>query len=115
ARGMEDLERNYGKYRANNELDAKIKSLIKGADGFFKNYDVNVDKGIFEALTPAFKNYLDKRFVIPSLNNPKLTEAVYSKSILVNKEKYVAFLNKLTEKSFSKLAKDPGYKLFMES
>ena len=115
ARNMEDLERNYEKYKANKELEVKVKNLIASAENFFKNYDVNVDKGIFEVQTPAFKNYLDKRFVIASLNNPKLSSEIYSKSIFVNKEKYSAFLNKLTDKSFAKLAKDPGYKLFVES
>ena len=114
ARTMEDIERNYAKYKASNELDAKIQAIVKSADGFFKNYDVNVDKGIFEALTPAFRSYLDKRFVIGSLSNQKLASDIYSKSIFVNKEKYVAFLSKFSEKSLATLKKDPGYKLFVE-
>lgn len=116
ARNIEDLERNYGKYKESGELQKRIDNLKKGAEGFFKDYDATVDQGIFEILTPEFKNYLDPRFSIPSLKNAKLGKAIYTKSIFVNKDKYLAFLNKFTdESSFAKLKKDPGYQLFKES
>lgn len=114
ARSVEDLERNFARYKEKNEVEARINSLIAGADGFFKNYDAQVDKGIFEALTPAFKGYLNPQFAVESLNNSKQLQSVFSKSFLVNKEKYVAYLKKLNEKSLKKLSKDPGYKLFKE-
>lgn len=114
ARSVEDLERNFARYKEKNEVDAKIRSLIAAADGFFKNYNADVDKGIFDVLTPAFKGYLDPSFSIESLNNKKQLASIFSKSFLVDKDKYVAYLKKLNEKSLKKLMKDPGYLLFKE-
>ncbi len=114
ARGIEDLERNYSKYKEAGELESRIATLKKGAEGFFKDYDPKVDKAIFDALTPAFKNYLDPKFSIAELSNEELSKNIYSKSILVSKERYLAFLDKLTDKTLKKLSKDPGYTYFKQ-
>ena len=115
ARGLEDLERNYAKYKEAGELEKKLEAMQKGADNFFKDYDVKVDQGIFDVLTVEFKKYLDPKFAVSTLNKSDLSNAVYSKSILVNKERYVAFLKSFSEKkSFKKLQKDPGYAHFKE-
>lgn len=116
ARGMYDYETNYAKYRENGEWDKRVESTLNGVDGFFKNYDVNVDKGIFEIQTPAFINYLNNQFEVPALQDPKLIASVYSKTMFADKEKYRAFLEKLKsgEKAFKLLNKDPGYQLFKQ-
>lgn len=115
SRSIYDLEKNYAKYKVNNELQARITNLKLAAESFFKNYDVTVDEGIFKALTPAFKKYLNGKYEISSLNNDKVLQAIYKKSVFVSKEKYLAFLDKFTEKSFKKINKDPGFMLFKQS
>ena len=50
-RSTNDLIMNYEKYEENGELDEKKKALIKGAEGFFKNYDQEIDAEIFTHLT----------------------------------------------------------------
>jgi hypothetical protein len=111
-----DLEQAYGNLRNSKELDKRIDAIITGLDGFYKNYDVQVDQGIFEIQTPAFVNYLDGKFTIPSLQNTKQLNSIYAKSLLINPEKFKAFLLKLknSEKGFAALKKDPAYKLYSE-
>jgi hypothetical protein len=41
-----------------------------------------------------------------------LSKVIYSKSILTNKDRYVAFLKGFKKKSIAKLKKDAGYKLY---
>lgn len=116
ARALEDIEKNYARYKESGELQKKIDNLIKGADAFFKDYDAQVDKNIYRVLTQEFVQHVDGQFAIGSMKQADNSEALYAKSIFVNKEKYVAFLKKLTsEAAFKKLAKDPGYSLFKEA
>ncbi|HLP55649.1 MAG TPA: S46 family peptidase [Fluviicola sp.] len=115
ARALEDLETNYDKYKASGELQKKIDNLIKGSDAFFKDYDAKVDRDIFNLLTAEFNKYAEGQYAVAGAQKAGLSEAIYTKSILVNKEKYVAFLKKLSEgNAFKKLKKDAGYNLFKE-
>jgi hypothetical protein len=107
-----DIEKNYAKYKETGELQKKIDGLKNGIDGFFKDYDLGTDKKIFDVLTNEFKGYLGSNYAIETLNNSKLSATIYAKSILVNKEKMASLLQNLTEKSFEKLQKDPGYAHF---
>jgi hypothetical protein len=108
AEALNDLMTNYAKYVETKEINKKIESLIAGADGFFKNYDVNVDRGIFELLTDEYK----KQTAISEVpySSKILTNLIFSSSIFTSKERYVGFLKSFKEKSFKKLMKDPGYK-----
>jgi hypothetical protein len=116
ARSVSDIETNYDKYAASGELDKKLETMKKSADAFFKDYDAKVDQGIFDVLTPEFRSYLDPEFAIAALGKKDLSKLIYTKSVLVNKERYVAFLDKAKDKAaFKKLAKDPGYMLFTEA
>jgi hypothetical protein len=111
-RSLEDIEKNYEKYKTDGTLKTKIDNFKKGCDGFFKDYDVNVDQKIFEVLTKDFIAYSGTDFAIPAASNAKLSASIYSKSIFVSNVKMQAFLSKLTEKSFAKLSKDPAYAYF---
>lgn len=114
ARALEDVERNYAKYKESGELAKKLENLKKGAEGFFKDYDARVDQQIFNVLTAEFDKYLDDKYVLAGLKKGDLSKLIYTKSILSSKERYLAFLNKLSEKSVKKLASDPGYAWFKE-
>jgi hypothetical protein len=113
-RNLDDLVKNYDKYVEKGELNATIDKLVKGADGFFKNYDAGVDQKIFELLTEEYlKQTADLKSSV-MVNIPELSKLIYSKSVLTNKERYVAFLQKFKESSIKKLKKDPGYAFFVE-
>lgn len=116
ARGIDDITTNYAKYVEKGELNAQIEKMIKGADGFFKNYDAGVDQKIFELLTEEYLNQTEDlttlKEVSEKVNISELAKLIYSKSILTNKDRYVAFLQKFKEKSVKAIAKDPGFKLY---
>lgn len=92
-------------------LETVKKRLIDGAEGFFKNYDASVDKKVFELQTATYNNYIS----CPStskINNPingYNSDAIFSKSFLTDKDRYIAFIKKFTAKSVKNLEKDPGY------
>lgn len=115
ARGLKDLIKNHDRLVEKGELNTTIDKLIKGADGFFKNYDSKVDQQIFELLT---EEYLKQTQPVNSFgemykyNVSDLSKVIYSKSILTNKERYVSFLKGFKKKSIAKLKKDAGYKLY---
>lgn len=114
-KGLDDLIQNHSKYTEKGELNTVLEKMIKGADGFFKNYDAGVDQKIFDLLT---EEYLDQINAYRAAGETKnydiatLSESIYAKSILVNKERYISFLQKFKTKSISKLKKDPGFKWF---
>ena len=117
-RNIDDLVKNYDKYSEKGELNAMIDKYVKGAEGFFKNYDATVDQKIFELLTEEYlkqtSDLSSLKEVTVKLNIPELSKLIYSKSVLTNKERYIAFLQKFNASSIKKLKKDPGYAFFIE-
>lgn len=119
ARVLNTLMEKYGEYEENGQLEAEIDKLIKGAEGFFKDYDANIDKQIFKLLTEEYKNQLSVD-QLPDILRDKsvddLADLIYSKSVLTDKDRYIAFLNKVKAKSFKKIRKkDYGYKVWFET
>ena len=101
-RSTNDLIMNYEKYEENGELDEKKKALIKGAEGFFKNYNQEIDAEIFTLLT---NEYLKK----VSLKTFITAGTIYQKSNFTDLNRYTKFIEKFNSKSVKKLKKDKGY------
>lgn len=113
ARGLNDLITNYSKYKEKGELNSVIEKLKTGAEGFFKNYDEKVDQQIFELLTYEYLKQINQlQNYKNEIGIKSLTDVIYSKSILTNKERYLAFLIKFNEKSLAKLKKDFGFNFY---
>jgi len=113
ARGLNDLITNYSKYKEKGELNSVIEKLKTGAEGFFKNYDENVDRQIFELLTYEYLKQINQlQNYKNEIGVKSLTDVIYSKSILTNKERYLAFLEKFNEKSLVKIKKDFGFNFY---
>jgi len=120
ARGMNDLISNYSKYKEKGELKAVIDKLKISGEGFFKNYDEQVDKKIFRLLTLEYFNQtfaweeITKDFPSSITENwrksysDNLTEVIYTKSIFTNKDRFLLFLDKISDNSMKKLQKDKG-------
>jgi len=106
ARGIGDLMDNLTKYAENKELDAEKEKLIKGAEGFFKNYDSGVDKKIFLLLTEEYVKLMKNQ---TPMNVGVITDEIYAKSFLTDKDRYITFVKSINAKSAKKLAKDKGY------
>jgi len=101
------------------ELDKEIQTQIDGAKGFFKNYDENTDKQIFQLLTEEYVRQIGKEnlpSVITNTSAEELTNTIYSKSILTNQARFEKFMTKVNSKSLDKLLKkDLGFKLWKET
>ena len=109
ARVLDDIFKNFPTWVEKNEVKAKIEEEKKKAEGFFKDYDENVDRKIFELQTAEYRKQL------PNLNVDlfdKKLALIYSKSILCNKARYLAFLEKLSAKSLKKIKADYGYAFY---
>jgi hypothetical protein len=111
-RAFEAIQSNYQSFKESGELQKRLDSYKKSLDGFFKDYDPALDQQIFEVLTKEFNGYLNSQFAIEGIDNPKLAQLIYSKSIFTNPDRYRDFLDKFNDKSLAKLQKDPGYAYF---
>ncbi len=110
ARSLNDLITNYTKYKEKGELKSVIDKLKTSADGFFKNYDAKVDEKIFLLQTGEYYKQLKIETKEPAeIYATFLAKAIYSKSIFTNKERYLAFLDKFSEKSLKKINNDIGF------
>jgi len=100
------------------ELQEKIDGLIAAAENFYKNYDPSIDQQIFLAQSYLYRDLLDEQFLPEVLKNEDLnqfTEKLFSKSILTNKDRYLAFLKKWKKSTPKKWKKDPGYQIFSQT
>jgi hypothetical protein len=110
ARSLNDLITNYTKYKEKGELKSVIDKLKTSAEGFFKNYDAKVDEKIFLLQTAEYYKQLKIETKEPAeIYAENLAKTIYSKSIFTNKERYLAFLDKFSEKSIKKITTDLGF------
>lgn len=115
-----------GKFRALNgkegdELEKAISKLKNTSTSFFKDYDAATDQKLMASLLkiyyedipknqqPDFFRIIEKKY---KSNFEKFASSIFSKSIFVNQEKTIQFLNHYSEK---KLLNDPLYKIYQSS
>lgn len=106
----------YEKLVAEGNLQEEIDRLKKKQEGFFKNYNKDVDQQIYNALTPLYISYVDNVLLPAGLveNWKKQGEEIFEKSILLDQEALTAELDKFGKKSVKKFAKDPALKFALE-
>jgi len=110
ARSLNDLITNYKKYNDSGELPSVIAKLKASGEGFFKNFNSEIDKEIFNLLTKAyFTSIYPGNAQQVDLEIDKLTNTIYSKSIFTNQNRFQDFLSSFNSKSLAKLQKDPGF------
>jgi hypothetical protein len=117
ARTVESYVSNYSKWEANGEWNDKKTAIVSSLRKHFKDYDAKIDQGIFDRISPVAKELLKEEFQPLSFTEKKLADLsalIYGKSILVNEEKLISFIEKLNEKSAKKFMKDPGYLLYSD-
>jgi hypothetical protein len=117
ARTVESYVSNYSKWEANGEWNDKKTAIISSLRKHFKDYDAKIDQGIFDRISPVAKELLKEEFQPLSFTEKKLADLsalIYGKSILVNEEQLISFIEKLNEKSAKKFMKDPGYLLYSD-
>jgi len=99
------------------KIETETKHLIAGVNGFFKDYEVSVDKKMFLATLTAYYNFpykaskpqiFDKKIATEFKGDlKKYTDYVYKNSILVDPIKLKTFLSDYTAADFEKLLNDP--------
>ena len=119
--GLDELEKLLNDKNADKtKIDEAAKTIKGGLESAYKDYDQNTDEKIFAALLNRFYTDIEKDkhpiFLATILAKyPKLTpkdafsqyaKDVYAQSMLVNKDRFTAFLNNPTAKL---LKKDLGY------
>ena len=115
ARALNDLMNNYSALNNAGELKNKVEKNKKALTKFYKDYSIEVDQSIFKLLHSEFILLMNNKNLpqeIYKYNSEEWSRNIYSKSILTSKEKMLEFYSNLNEKSFKKLMKDPGFKLY---
>lgn len=108
-----------------NPIDEKAiadekEKMLKGSEGFFKNYAASIDKQLFATLLKTYRDKTDKAlqaelsFIDTKYKGDysKYADDVFEKSFLSSKTKVEKFLNEYTAKKVKKLSTDPAYQLF---
>ena len=123
AAGFKKLMEEAAQLSADGKLEDELSRKLKGAESYFKNYDVATDKLVFQRLTEMYlqfvkdPNYglnlsetgLPKKVVQSDVNT--LTEYIYDNSVFADAQKLKAAFKDYNTKKGAKLAKDPAYLL----
>jgi hypothetical protein len=105
-KSLNDLLANYTKYESNGELKGVLTKIIASGQGFFKNYNSQIDQEIFNLLTKEyFKKNATQDLSKVSLEVDQLTKLIYEKSIFTNEKRFTAFLSNFNSKSLKKTRK----------
>lgn len=117
SRSIEAVVNNYAKWVENGEWEAKKTEVINSVKKHFKDYDVTVDQAIFDRISPVAKKHLKEEFHPLSFQQKSLNDLsalIYSKSMMVDEEKLIDFIDKMNAKSAKRFEKDPGYLLYRD-
>ena len=89
-------------------------NLVNGIGDFYKDYNVDVDKNVFEQLIAIYASKSPKQFLPESLNNidaPKLTATVFENSKLTSLTTFRELLEGDSKTVIEKMNNDKGYQL----
>jgi hypothetical protein len=102
-RSTNDLISNYSKYVEEGEIKEVKEKLLQTAEGFFKNYNQDIDMEILSLLTKEYFSKIDgaKSFTVSS--------NIALKSVFTNQQRFEQFIEKFNKKSAKKILKDAGY------
>lgn len=89
-------------------------TLVNGWGDFYKDYNVDVDKKVFEQLMDIYSKKYPKQFLPASLDNVNVTNLaneVFTKSQLISFDKVKGLLNGDAKSVLEKLNNDKGYQV----
>ena len=89
-------------------------TLSKGIDEFFKDYNVEVDRNVFEQLMGLYATKSPKQFLPESIigvDTAKLTASVFDNSKLTSLDSFRSLLEGDTKTVIEKINADQGYQL----
>lgn len=98
-----------------------LENALSKSNGFFKDYNVDIDVQLTKFLLWNFRSSLGEEFhpaTLKSLNSKELLEEwvenAYSKSVFTNKERFEKAIQKAKSGKYTEFEKDPFYILFNE-
>ncbi|MGB1104146.1 MAG: S46 family peptidase [Crocinitomicaceae bacterium] len=105
------IANSYDKLEAEGKLNEEVESLKNKVRGFFKNYNKDVDRQIYWALSPTYASYVDAELLPVDFEATweRKGERIFEKSVLLNQEKANALLDGSAKKLVKKIKKDPAY------
>ncbi len=112
--------KSYTELKAKGEVDKQIQSLKSGTEGYFKNYDVEVDRQIMLAVLPVFISGLEATMIpqvireeLAKFKNdiPAMVNRLYASTLFADKNKILVWLEKVDDKAIKKITADPMYKI----
>jgi hypothetical protein len=119
ARGYENLvKQSKDKSKTEAEIQKLVEQLKASAAGFYKNYNVQVDQQLFEALIKTYINSCESAMQVPIVKATAAkykgdTDAwatdFYKKTMFADSTKLNAFLNSFKSGDVKKIEKDPAY------
>ncbi|WP_298120826.1 S46 family peptidase [Flavobacterium sp.] len=89
-------------------------NLSNGIVDFYKDYNAEVDKNVFEQLINLYATKSPKQFLPESLNNinaSQLTTDIFTNSKLTSLEKFISLLEGDSKSVIEKINADKGYQL----
>ncbi len=117
------LAEQYDQLEAAGKVDAEIAKLTAGLAGYFKNYDEQVDRGVFKAQLPVFLEYSNDQLKPASFNalNTKykgdrssFINGLYESSIFTSESGLKSLLEGSHKSLIKKILKDPIYRVKKE-
>jgi hypothetical protein len=120
---FENLVDNYDSLETNGLFADEVAKLTSGIEGFYKNFDSKVDRGIFEIQAPLFIEECPDELMSSTLKTyaskakndwSQLGELIYEASILDDREELEELLSKSGKKIAKVISKDPFYLISKE-
>ncbi len=94
------------------KLEEALAECERKAEKFFKDYNAEVDRAIFERM--IFQTHADGSFTqvidFPDKNVGKAMETFYGKSLFTDPDRLRSFLNRYNAASYKEIEKDPLFK-----
>jgi hypothetical protein len=119
AYSFESLLNGYEKLKADGKLTQTISDLKAEVRMFFKDFDLETEKKIFEALTPIYVERFDEAYgpvvlkaeLMKKGGKNMLMTRMYDKGFFTDSTRLMNFLNNVNPKSFKKIKADPAFSL----
>jgi len=119
ADSFKELIEDHDKLSAENKWADKVAERISVLPGYFKDYDVEVDKRVFKALLPIYRSNIPAAFLPPILieidtkfkgNSDAWVDHIYANSVLVDEKALDELLKGAGKKFLKSMKKDPAYR-----
>jgi len=110
----------HNKKQNDDEINKYIERLKASSEGFFKNYNSNIDHELISALLEIYYTGLDKSMIPAEIvrvgdayngNFKKYSDDLFKQSFMVDENKVKEFLKNYKPSRAKEIEKDPAYKL----